>query len=274
MNADLTISAGIGKAWADELLLHGFNVLLHGRDPAKLKKTQNEFAARYPRRKVETVVADASSNDHPERIVAEKVKQLPGRLTILINNVGGVNTSPVFVPLAETTSEAIDTQININARFTVHLTSLLMLELIKNKPGLIIVSGSGAGVFGGPYLSIYSATKGFCHSFAKTLAAEMVVEGLENDIEVRCIMINNTRSQGNKFVMPFFTIDAKDLVKGMLRQVGDGGSTISHGSWRHLVQTYALMIWGEKLSRKFMVGTMRRMRTQEQQKLATEAKAQ
>lgn len=81
-------SDGIGRGFADELLSNGFNVLIHGRNEEKLQGIQKGMKLRWPRRGVEYVVADASETNAELRVV-EKVKTLPGRLTVLVNNVGG-----------------------------------------------------------------------------------------------------------------------------------------------------------------------------------------
>ena len=46
---------GIGKAFADELLGRGFNVLLHGRNSEKLERVRKEMAAKFPKRSVDIV---------------------------------------------------------------------------------------------------------------------------------------------------------------------------------------------------------------------------
>lgn len=124
---------GIGRAFADELLGRGFNVLLHGRNDEKLERVKKELAAKYPKRKIDIVVADASRTDQPELAVVEKVKKLPGKLVILVNNVGGVNTTPAYQSHEATTTANIDTVLNINARFPTHLTSELLPSLRENK---------------------------------------------------------------------------------------------------------------------------------------------
>lgn len=84
-------SDGIGRGFADELLERGFNVLLHGRNAAKLQNIQAELARTHPKRSVDIVVADASKNGDAYKAVTDKVKALPGKLVILVNNVGGVS---------------------------------------------------------------------------------------------------------------------------------------------------------------------------------------
>ena len=79
-------SDGIGQAFAAELLNRGFNVLLHGRNQSKLERVKAELQALHSKQ-VDIVVADASGQDDNYKIVTRKVEQLPGRLTMLVNNV-------------------------------------------------------------------------------------------------------------------------------------------------------------------------------------------
>ncbi|KAK5111524.1 hypothetical protein LTR62_004819 [Meristemomyces frigidus] len=255
---------GIGRAFADELLERGFNVLLHGRNEEKLKRVQAELAAKFPRRKLDYVVADASSYDRPERSVVEKVENLPGggKLTILINNVGGVNTSPQYCSLKDMRPADIDTQINLNSRFPTHLTSALLPLLHENKPALIINAGSAAGVFGVPYIAPYSATKGYIFALTKALASELVADGWEKDIEVMSLIINNTRSAGNTAEMPLFTIDAKDCAKGALSRVGSGCVTV-YPNWRHAVQGTVMALLPEKQFMAMMGPEMKKRKLEE-----------
>jgi 17beta-estradiol 17-dehydrogenase / very-long-chain 3-oxoacyl-CoA reductase len=257
---------GIGRAFADELLERGFNVLLHGRSKEKLERVKKELTARFPRRTVDYVIADAASYDHPERAVLEKVKHLPGKLTILINNVGGVNTTPMFASLADSTPENLDTQLNINDRFPLHVTSLLLPTLKENKPSLIINCGSGAGVLGVPYLVNYAGSKGYTFSFTRALKAEMVCEGYGKDVEVIGLIIQNTRSAGNTSEMPLFTIDARDCAKGALQSVGSG-NTLVYTSWRHAVQSKLFGLLPDNLLISAMVPEMRKRLAEEQEKL-------
>ncbi|KAK5680663.1 hypothetical protein LTS10_007596 [Elasticomyces elasticus] len=247
---------GIGKAYADELLNRGFNVLLHGRNPEKLERVKQELGTKYPRRSIDVVVADASRTDYPERTVVEKVKKLPGKLVILINNVGGVNTTPMYQSHEETTTANIDTIFNINARFPIHLTSALMPFLRESKPALILNCGSGAGAFGVPYLVTYSGTKAFIEGFSRSLAAELMCEGLDKDIEVKCFTILNTRSAGNTGEMVFFTIDAIELARASLNKIGSP-HVVLFGHWRHALQGYMMGSLPENYLRKVMVPEMR-----------------
>ena len=90
-------SDGIGLSTARELLQHGFNVILHGRNPEKLARIQKQLSQDYPGRTVLTVAASADDAvPAVAKIVStvEKLQKSGGRLTVLVNNIGGGAVSP------------------------------------------------------------------------------------------------------------------------------------------------------------------------------------
>lgn len=224
-------SDGIGYAFAEELLNKGFNVLLHGRNAEKLNRIQAELKARFPSRSIETVVADASAHGHPEDAVVAKAKELPGKLTILVNNVGGNATRPGCSPLADFPREHAETCINLNARFPLQLTRALIPTLEKSTPSLIINCGSGAAA-GIPYLATYSATKGFIHSFTTALRKEFTRHDAPGRVEVIGFVIGNVMSASNRISLPAVTISAAQCARGCLERVGCG-ETVTCAHWKH-----------------------------------------
>lgn len=192
-------SDGIGLAFAKELLDRGFDVLLHGRNETKLRNHQADLSKQWPGRKVEIVVADASKNDDSYMRVVEKVKALPGKLRVLVNNVGGVMTFPAYVAHDAVPHGDIDNCININVRFGTHLTREVLPVLCASATGgegtraLVINIGSIAGLMGVPYLATYSGTKGFVHGFTRALRHEVVAEGWEG-VDVCGFVVGNVAS--------------------------------------------------------------------------------
>jgi 17beta-estradiol 17-dehydrogenase / very-long-chain 3-oxoacyl-CoA reductase len=93
-------SDGIGLSTSRKLLECGFNVVLHGRNPEKLEKLRTQLSQDFPDRKVLAVAAPA--NDAVPAVAkivsfVEKLQQSGGRLTVLVNNVGGGAVSLHFV---------------------------------------------------------------------------------------------------------------------------------------------------------------------------------
>lgn len=81
---------GIGLETARMLAANGHDLLLHGRDPAKLKAVASEFE-QSGRGSVETYVADLSRFDDV-RALAQTVAERHEKLDVLINNAGVYKT--------------------------------------------------------------------------------------------------------------------------------------------------------------------------------------
>ena len=249
-------SDGIGRAFSEDLLSRGFNVLLHGRNQEKLQAIKDELSNRHPARSVEFVVANASKYDDNYKDVVEKVEGLPGKLTVLVNNVGGNNTRPQNVDHASIPHEDIDTCINLNSRFPTHLTRALLPILKGNAPALILNCGSTGGLLGVPYLTTYSAAKAYVHIFTSALKNEMVAEEIDN-IEVMGCLIGNVSSAGNTHRMPFTTISSRECATNCLDRVGSSEALV-WSSWKHALQFGFASLLPASQIRKYMAAEMRK----------------
>jgi 17beta-estradiol 17-dehydrogenase / very-long-chain 3-oxoacyl-CoA reductase len=235
-------SDGIGKAFAQELCARGANVILHGRNEAKLRRVKEELVVAYPNRSIEIAVADASKYNSKDAIakIVHLINSLPGgRLSVVVNNVGGANSligHGVFHRLEDTTLDEVDKLINVNARFPALLTTALLPMLIspENGPALIFNVGSVAGVTDLPYTLVYSATKAFNLSFSASLTAEMKTEG--HDIEVLGLVVCSVDTPGapKESQNAPGCIEPNELAVSALNSVGCGESIIA-SHWIHWV---------------------------------------
>ena len=83
-------TAGIGEAYAYELAYQGFNVVLRGRNPAKLLKVREKLARAFPNCSFKTVVADTCRCTTDKRSMDEPISETQDlKLTVLINNALG-----------------------------------------------------------------------------------------------------------------------------------------------------------------------------------------
>lgn len=194
-------SDGIGKAFARTLLTRDFDVLLHGRNKTKLETLQRALAADFPQRGIEIVVADASKFDDSYMNVVEKVRNLSGDVSILVNNVGGIHNTPGYAAHGETAHGDIDNVINTNVRFGTHLTREMIPVLSKTPRALVVHLGSVAGINGVPYIATYSGTKGFIHSFNDAMKTEMVALGIDN-VDFCGFIVGNTSSASESSRVP------------------------------------------------------------------------
>jgi short-subunit dehydrogenase len=250
---------GIGRGFAEALLSRGFNVLLHGRNPEKLARVQSELSKDFPSRQIATVVADANgpasgADAHDAYThIASTCASLPndGKLTVLVNNVGGLPSAPNgsgFYRPGELPHDFIDGVINMNARFTTHLTRALLPLLKANGPALVLNCGSMVSRSAPPFLSTYVATKAYIEGLTKGLQADLAAEailfpseeksspasgagGEGKGIEILGFWIGNVLSGNNKVNVPFFTLTSRQCAEGCLARVGCG-VPMTFPSWR------------------------------------------
>ena len=96
---------GIGKATAAELLRNGFNLILHGRNEAKMEKVVAHLRAQVPEKPdadIRYFLADASQSGLDYAKLIEPFKDL--QITLVFHNVGGSDVLPhkyVFISSLE-----------------------------------------------------------------------------------------------------------------------------------------------------------------------------
>ena len=242
-------SNGIGLGFARALSAKGFNVILHGRNESKLQRIIADLQRIYPKTLYRTVIADASNshgmNPSIEAIVSS-LHDLPGPLTVLINNVGGdANLPRFFLPLREYTSTDVDGMFNLNARFTTQLTRALLPTLsANNQRGLVINVSSLVGVIAIPYLSIYAGTKAYLYTWSTSLSRELAIENIP--IEVLSLVVGRVTDTGTLNEPSSIFIPSNDTVaRATLGRVGCG-SVVVAPYWGHGIEWEfmgALPLW-------------------------------
>jgi 3-oxoacyl-[acyl-carrier protein] reductase len=162
-------SRGIGAAIAKRLAQAGAAVLVNysaSRDRAEgvAKEIQKAGGS------AEIVQADLSQPDGPATLLAQIDKafkgRFAGRLDVLVNNAGWVDSHPIL----EATDEAFDKQINLNVRAIFYLSREAAKRMMKVRWGRIINIGScfgeavplpGVGVYAGTKFAVQGFTRGW-----------------------------------------------------------------------------------------------------------------
>ncbi|CAD5223759.1 unnamed protein product [Bursaphelenchus okinawaensis] len=148
---------GIGRAYAEEMAKKGFNVLLIGRTPSKLEKTQTELSQEYPHLKFDVAEIDFTTSKQEDYEKAMKGKL--EKVGFLVNNVGYVTNYPDTLLNQEYgLKDAWDT-INVNIKGMVAMTYLGLQGMLPRNGGIIVNVTSAAGGMAFPYMAIYSMTK-------------------------------------------------------------------------------------------------------------------
>jgi 3-oxoacyl-[acyl-carrier protein] reductase len=167
-------SSGIGAAAALAFGRQGSLVAVHYNS----RKSEAEaIAAQIREAGSDAAVfqADVSRSAELDRL-AREVHARFGRVDILVNNAGGFVQR---VLLAEAADELIDRVFHQNARSMVALSRQVIPHMRRQKSGTIINVTSQAARTGGSQGSgLYSATKAYISSFTRTLAKELVGDGI------------------------------------------------------------------------------------------------
>ncbi|MEM9089793.1 MAG: SDR family NAD(P)-dependent oxidoreductase [Cyanobacteria bacterium P01_F01_bin.53] len=110
---------GIGLATARVLVSQGHHVLIHGRNPSKLKTAEEELSTLPGSNIVESYVADLSRMGDVEAL-AQAVRAKHSGLDVLINNAGVFSTSEPI------TADGLDVRFVVNAIAPYLLTQQLL----------------------------------------------------------------------------------------------------------------------------------------------------
>ncbi|KAJ5682928.1 hypothetical protein N7462_006093 [Penicillium macrosclerotiorum] len=232
---------GIGFGFCEELCARGFNVILHGRSASKLDQRARELRAAYPDRKTGIIVLDVVGAGQAVNQVAAQVQAITdehgGRLTVLVNNVGG-ETKP-FTALDMLSFADAQATIDRNLGFLTHITRVLLPLLAgKGRSGLVL-NVSSFSAYGLPFITVYSATKGYVDTFTRALEAECLAR--QYGVEVLGLRVGQVRTSGFAVGSGAFVPNGRMMAKAGLNRVGCG-QVIVWGYFWHWIQGAAFDI--------------------------------
>ncbi len=127
---------GIGKATAGELVSHGAEVIIHGRNRQKgnkVRKDLGKITAKMP----DLLIADFSDRDQIMEMAKEFMSRYP-RLDVLINNAG------IYQKERSLTKDGVEMTFAVNYLAPFLLTRLLLPLLKKSAPSRIVTVASSA----------------------------------------------------------------------------------------------------------------------------------
>lgn len=164
-------SQGLGLAMARALAQAGADVIVNGRDPAKLEPVVAEFGAQG--HKATARAADLGDRGAVERLIADSIAW-QGHLDILINNAGIIKRAPAAVHSDADWDAVI--AVNLNGVFTACRAA--GQHMIARGSGKIVNIASLLTFFGGITVPGYAASKGAVGQLTKALSNEWVGKGV------------------------------------------------------------------------------------------------
>jgi len=240
-------SDGIGKCLARELAAAGFNVVLHGRNEAKLGRVRTALETAFPARSFRLLLADASKVPCANCVDAGAASAALDfdalvapldelNLTVVVNNAGGNSADPVYDVLQNYPRRTVLEMVGLNALFPTLLLHALLPQLGRDSPALVIGVGSLSDN-GLPLLSFYGAAKRFLVGLSEALGREAFVGGGGGTgVEVLAVRVGAVTGVSGRDVTPsFFEPDAAFMARAILDRVGCGRPVVVP-YWAHALQ--------------------------------------
>ncbi len=154
-------SSGIGAGLAARLHARGAQVIISGRDRARL----DAVAARHPG--MSLVVMDVADPKSVTRGLAEVAAHTP-HLTTLVNNAG-IQRLLDFTAAEPPRVTDVASEVATNLTGLIHVTAAALPLLRRSPRSRVVHVGSGLGFVPYAKAPVYSATKAAVHSFTVSL---------------------------------------------------------------------------------------------------------
>ncbi|MBX3417544.1 MAG: SDR family oxidoreductase [Pirellulaceae bacterium] len=160
-------SSGIGLATARRFARGGFDLMITGRDPAKLQSAAAMVHQETPDVRVTTIAADLCDRSSPKKI-AEAFHQQFAQIDVLVNAAGFASSTP----FGELTEAEFDATMETNIRSLFFLTQALWPTMVAQHSGAIVNISSLAALDPFPGFSAYGSSKAWVDLFTKALSNE------------------------------------------------------------------------------------------------------
>jgi len=179
-------SSGIGKRAAEKFAQLGASLSLTGRNKENLEKVASGCDGQKPF----IVVGDITNPEDTKRILEETIKKF-GRLDVLVNNAGIIETGTI----ENTSLEQYDRVMNTNIKSIYHLTMLAVPHLIKSEGNIVNIS-SVNGIRSFPGVLAYNLSKAAVDQFTRCVALELAPKKVRVNSVNPGVTVTNLHKRG------------------------------------------------------------------------------
>ena len=176
---------GIGFATAKKFLENEAKLVLLGSKQETVEKAIKELKQINSSYEVIGLYPNLSSKEEMNEVF-KKVKEIYGRIDILINNAGFGDHGAFH----DSSWEKQKKMVLLNIMALMQMTYVFGQSMKLRKKGRILNVASIAGLCAGPYMSTYYATKAFVLSFSESIAYELK----DYNVEVSCLCPGPTKT--------------------------------------------------------------------------------
>jgi len=164
-------AGGIGSAIVQRLAREGAKIAVADIDGQAAQERAAEVIA--TKGDAVSIVADVTNKQSVERMV-KATKDRWGRIDILVNVAGGADRKPVV----DMTAQDWDHIVDMNLKSVFLCSQAVLPTMLKQKYGKIVNISSIYGFTGNATRSSYAAAKAGVATFTKSLALEVVHDGI------------------------------------------------------------------------------------------------
>ena len=167
---------GIGRAIAEQMALHGAQVVVSSRKADACDQVASEINTLVGSGggKAIGIAANISRKEDLEHLVAETHKVL-GKIDILVCNAA---SNPYYGSMTGINDEQFDKILDNNIKSNHWLCSLVIPEMQERKDGSITIISSIGGVLGHATLGAYGLSKAADMALARNIAVEFGVDNI------------------------------------------------------------------------------------------------
>ena len=203
-------SDGIGRALAVHAAAHGAQVILHGRNVAKLENVYDEIEALGSAPRPSIAVMDlAVAGSEAYSSLADSLAGEFGRLDGLVNNAGILGERYAIEQYDAAMWQKV-MHVNVTAAFAI--TQICLPLLHQSEDASVIFTSSGVGRVGKPFWGAYAVSKFATEGLSQVLASEQE----HGSIRVNCINPGPVRTEMRRAAYPAEDRDALKTAEDIL----------------------------------------------------------
>jgi NAD(P)-dependent dehydrogenase (short-subunit alcohol dehydrogenase family) len=208
-------SRGIGKSIAEQMALHGANVVISSRKFDACNKVSEAINERVKDRGGEAIAisCNISHKSDLQNLVNRSISHF-GKIDILVCNAA-VNV--YYGPLSGISDEAFDKIMNCNVKSNHWLCQMVLPGMVEREDGVIIIVSSIGGLRGSTVLGTYGMTKAADMALVRNLALEY---GRKN-IRVNAIAPGLIRTDFSRALWEDEEFLKKRVVDSPLNRIGE-----------------------------------------------------
>ena len=157
--------------------------------------------------------------------IREKITTIPGRIAVLINNVGMMNSLPQEFADENNNPDFNNQMIICNIFPVVNMCEIVLPTMKKQKFGIVVNISSIFAELAYPYFAVYGSTKHFVTAFTTSVSIEYKEYGIVfQDLTPGQVKTNLSKDVANGLV----AVSAPSFVASALNAIGKEFHTNAH----------------------------------------------